>query len=849
MDNKISIFITGNPHASSGSINIGSIGTGLKLLDTGWPSTSAVMGNYALTVTDDVAFSTYCLIIRPSLITSEGSNRSGVLNFQMRLPLGHSLMNLATNSVEDPLTVLLRLFNEFRSRYMQVYPGVEGMSFKADASMTEADLEEFLNDYMLKREDLPNRYLNGSGDAVVALPEEKLKQLLANRAYPELTRYNRLILTEMGATTASLSRLQIPRTPRYDIFINGQKQPQTVGDGDAPFTLTVQPPNSYQLPAQVNVDINEARSKGLIDTREERINYHVFFADKEESRVYRIQLQGDKSAAMLEKIIKSLDFKAQVPFGREQILSGKPSVESKTVTLRLKGGQLDMNWEPVLKSPLPNVTGPYVNLGVDGQYTVLFTYKKPEPVATPVSGPNLDWKGSNEQQIDIPVSVVASGGMDVEMIRSMQQLHFNLHIPLTSGELVIPKVKCGKSKSSNGYSASVRVPRCCLDFIKTSGQIQAIPDDADYELKASIDGKGDKPFAIKIVASEAERPGAFGRVMRSRGAQILLTALILFIIGWVSRGFFIEPESSPAPPLTSGEHKPTGDNGSQNNVKAYMTMLEEGHVTKANLDSINSFIVQNEGRRSDDEFTNLRNANDLYLKAYDALRNPSKETLSYLISEVEKSKLSVLSTRLSYLKEGNGVSDSRIQMFKEKVHDFASFDQLDSLKNTSSSASPSAPAFDAQAFNKKASEYVGRMNQTDLKFAEIAEIRQWVNKYNGVSEANRSKEFKKIKECLPAYEDAEKIITSLKNYPEDANQRGSFVEDIKEKVIDFNDTYLSVNKQLQIQFLRLKLQRLAYNKNQTIKLPNEDIMDVIEEFNKKVSSPTSIGDIKKLKQK
>ncbi|MDE6010055.1 MAG: hypothetical protein K2F87_01215 [Muribaculaceae bacterium] len=563
MTDKIAILITGNPDSSSGCANIGSVGVGLEKIDPVWPNMAG--GDFALIVTETGQATRYCLIFNSALITASDSNRGGMLNFQLLIPFDEAILGPDGRFV-SPFTFLYRLFERFKSLHLKSYPGVEGWNYIRNARMTDEEFADFLKDYRLVHFPQPARRLNGSGEATLVLPLDKLEQLALDHAYPQLTEFNKLVLCAEGTTSpALLARLEIPRIPEFEIFVNGQKMDVIFRRGDEPFRYTVLPQDTYKLPETIVVNLEEGENK-KIDSVNERIDYRVSFKDKTEDRKVTVQLKGCESNPglydrLLKNILENIVLKNEatgLPCRRMSI-----SVPAKTDTFTLKGAEIGSFWAPECASLPKNITLEECVPDSEKSWVMRFRYEKPveKPLAAVTRQPDVEVKKKGDKRDDdakqqapapqpvvkVPVYITGNDTADRKLTEACRALTFNMEIQgadnlpvlayqglMSDGRSEKKRFSSKETNKRDCFATDVHVPFIYIPYLQENGMkcIEAESNDKRYILKAQYGKLDDEPDGEWFIRVRVRRRGFGQRLLGAPWLKPVLIALVCLGFGW-----------------------------------------------------------------------------------------------------------------------------------------------------------------------------------------------------------------------------------------------------------------------------------------------------------------------------
>ena len=613
MIDNIAILITGNPVSSSGFRGVGSIGSGLTAIDSKWPSRA--QGDFALIITEKGQSTNYCLIYPPlSISSSDGSSRDGAFNIQLLLPHGKVLAD-AEGRMVSPYTLLQNVFDHYKQNHLIQYPGVDGWNFANDWEMKSEEFEELLAPYMLIDRVLPNRHLSGPSEkeAFIAMSLDKMAQFTLDHAYPELVDYGKVILSTIGMTNPSrLARLEIPRRPTFEIYVNGKKQDGLVREGDEAFPMTITPPNpSYQKTATVEVDFNKAAAEGKVDWANERINYTVEFEDLKHDWKVKVILTGMEGESSRDKIMKELlgavYLESQAAGLYQPADKIKPNGRlANPLEFTLKGKQIIDSWEPKWDNLPENVYKDEVKSLYRG-FEVTFSYKKPqsnngrrrdEQNRADNSKPTVQKK----EVETVPVYITAEDPKDGKLTYEAQGIKFDMTFIRDEENdinlLTYYGIRCDFNeptefnrggKTYPCYEGKVEVPVTLWNnWIKyaKAEDVKAESCDPRYKLEAKL-YKGKKDGDSPYIAVYASRTSKWAIIWRRYLLNTLFVLLVLF--GCAVIGAYIEnnrdllpnPKTEVAPNAPQEVPDPVvtiGDNGRVYiNNEIEVTIGENGH--------------------------------------------------------------------------------------------------------------------------------------------------------------------------------------------------------------------------------------------------------------------------------
>ena len=608
MIDNIAILITGNPVSSSGVRSIGGIGTGLTVIDPKWPSMA--QGNLALIITDKGQSSNYCLIFPSRLISSSGANREGVLNIQLQLPHGKMLAD-AEGKMVSPFTLMEEVFNHYKQHHLTQYPGVEGWNFAKDWEMKPEEFAELLAPYKLIDRMLPSRHLSGTGEAFIAMPPDKMALFTLDHAYPELVNYGKVILSTIGMTNPpGLARLEIPRRPMFEIYVNGKKQNKFIREEGEAFDMDVTPPNpSYQLPATIKVDFEKAVADGKVDRANERINYDVKFKDQEQNWKIKIILKGMEGESNRDQVMNELLKAVYLENRVAEVYQPADRIEpngrfSNPLEFTLKGKQILSSWELKWDKLPENVYKDEVK-SLNNGFEVTFSYKKPQSN----NGRRRDEQNRTDTTVQkkevevIPVYIAAEDTKDGKLTDEAQGIKFDMTFVIDVEKDVnlftYYGIRCNSdeaktqklgNKDYSCYEGKVEMPMALWnDWIAYSKRgIEVKSYDQRYKLEAeSYKGtkNGGKPY-IAVYASRTSK----GAMFLHQWGFLLKTLIVLLILGSCAfLGAYIEnnrdllpnPKTAVAPNVPQETPDPVveiGDNGRVYiNNEIEVTIGENGH--------------------------------------------------------------------------------------------------------------------------------------------------------------------------------------------------------------------------------------------------------------------------------
>lgn len=785
MIEDIAILISGNPVSSSGLKRIGGTGTGLVSIDPDWPSMA--QGKFVLMITEKEQSSNYCLMFPSRLISSLGASRAGGLNIQLQIPFGKVLADAEGNKV-SPFTLLEKVFNHYKQHHLTQYPGVEGWNFAKDWEMTQAEFEELLEPYKLIDRVLPNRHLSGTGEAFIAMSPEKMSQFTLDYAYPELVDYGKVILSTSGNTNPpELARLEIPRRPMFEIYVNGKKQDGLVREGDEAFPMTITPPNpSYQKTATVVVDFNKAAAEGKVDWANECINYTVEFEDLKHDWKVKVILTGLEGESSRDKIMKELlgavYLESQAAGLYQPADKIKPNGRlANTLEFTLKGKQIISSWEPKWDNLPENVYKDEVKSLYRG-FEVTFSYKKPQS--------NNGRRRDEQNRVDnskptvqkkevkvIPVYITARDPKDVDLAKGIEfDMTFILDEENDINLLTYYGIRCDSkeptefnrgNKKYTCYEGKVEVPATLWNnwskYAKTD-DVKVESCNHRYKLEAKLykDKKDGDSSYIAVYASRTSKGAMF---LHKWGFWLNILLVLLVLGGCALIGDVVNfrdllpnskavvapnmPQEVPDPEVTIGD-----DGHVYINKKIEVTIGENGHW----------FI----------------NGNDMG-------KSPN-------------------------IKKAGNDAPSEVD------------------KNDDDDDVPAPDDTDDKALNAVAARYMELIRKADMTFAQVDEIKKWIddNRQHGSKIDNYGK-----------------IAVAVKDFGKcrDVLMKINAGADIDALCPQIKNVVSTISKDNLLRELRIKMQRFLYEGGKPLK-KDEQIIDKIYQFS--VKHPDGIRSFKEL---
>lgn len=733
MIDNIAILITGNPTSSSGVRRIGSIGVGLAADDFKFPQVAG--GDSALIITENGQSSNYRLIFRPMLISSFESSRDGALNLQLQLPHGKVLVD-ADGKMISPYTLLHMVFNHYKEHHLTDYPGVPGWNFAKDWEMKPDEFDSLLVPYTLKDRVLPNRHLSGTGEAFIAMPLDKMAQFTLDHAYPELVGYEKVILSTLGMTTPGLARIEIPRRPMFEIYVNGKKQDGLVREGDEAFSKTIMPPypqSKYQMPATVVVDFEKAVADGKVDRANERIDYTVKFEDKVETRTVKIELTGcENSQNLYNTLIKQLLDKVKLQYPEaytKPIGPTKKDADTRTLTFTLKGAELEHKWEPKLDDLLPTNVRKKETTNVYNGYVLKFHYEMQQKKQDELK--RIDKSKAIEPKKEVEAVSVFITSKDVED-RELTSLSKNIEFDMTFildeendiNLLTYYGIRCDSSeptefnrggKTYPCYEGKVEVPVTLWNnWIKyaKAEDVKAESCDPRYKLKAKL-YKGKKDGDSPYIAVYASRTSKWAIIWRRYLLNTLFVLLVLF--GCAVIGAYIENNCDLLPnPKTE-----VAPNVPQETPDPVVTIGDDGRVY------INNEIEVTIGENG-----------HWFIDGNDMGRTPNN---------------------------GNTGDVSH----KE--------DNTDPKANPD--PAPKPDDVDYAALNTDAARYIKLICSADMTFAQVDKIKEWVD--DNAAHCRDIENYEQIKTAIGEYAKCRDLLQKMNNWNGDM---GKLVDDFKSKI-------------------------------------------------------------------
>ena len=615
MIDNIAILITGNPVSRSGIRRIGSTGTGLEVSDVNFPK-DAKNGDWALIITEKGQSTNYCLIYPPSFISSSGDSREGALNIQLLLPHGKALAD-AEGQMVSPFSLLQMVFSHYKQHHLIQYPGVDGCNYANDWEMKPEEFAELLAPYKLIDRVLPNRHLSGpeNAEAFIAMSPDKMSLFTLDHAYPELVDYGKVILSTIGMTNPpGLARLEIPRRPTFEIYVNGKKQDGLVREGDEAFPMTITPPNpSYQKTATVVVDFNKAAAEGKVDWANECINYTVEFEDLKHDWKVKVILTGLEGESSRDKIMKELLGAVYLESQAAGLYQPAEKIwpigqSSNPLEFTLRGKQILGSWELKWDKLPENVQKDAVKSLYKG-FEVTFSYKKPQSN----NGRRQDEQNQageskptvQKKEVEtVPVYITAEDPKDGKLTDEARGIKFDMTLIIDVEKdvnlLTYHGIRCDSdeaktqklgNKDYSCYEGKVEMPMTLWnDWIAPYSKrgIEVKSHDSRYKLEAEFckgTKNGGKPY-IAVYASRTSK----GAMFLHQWGFLLKTFIVLLILGGCAfLGAYIEnnrdllpnPKTAVAPNVPQETPDPVveiGDNGRVYiNNEIEVTIGENGH--------------------------------------------------------------------------------------------------------------------------------------------------------------------------------------------------------------------------------------------------------------------------------
>lgn len=567
MAQEISILITGNPEASSGFKAIGSIGEGLTAVDPRWPS--QVTSPSLVAFRTEANATVYRLQYRESMITSIDSNRPGCLNFQILIPANKVVVNRQTGQIVSPYTLLSDLDSAYRDAHLKEYKNVAGWSFKADAKMSPEELSAFLSAYELQTRRMPQRPMTGSGQGIIICSKEAATALLADHCYSEFCDYEEIAVATQGTSTPALAALKIPRTPAYDVYVNGKRYKNlSVRPGDKPMEISITPDHpSYQNPQLLTIDFDKAEADGLVNRADERIDYSVRnFPDKKKTVKVELKFEGEKfTATEISNIANNLQLKDAG--GREGIASdyrydGKQDMAIFTIS----GRQILGRWEPVIVVMPKNVIIKSTSVDIDGTTVLTLLKSNAEPKPTPSTRPG-GFGGNSSPFGKVDDTHTSNGGDCVSLTVIATAHNFKGAIPpcrITFPGMIVTDIhfdrRSQQSKTSgNAYEAVIRLPKANYDAIAKNQELPVRCQDKGFE--ADFANFSSKNGTIKIEVYEKTSLAKFMGSAAGRIVKWTLLVLLLVAAGYFIRGFVQPAQTAPAAPTQTTATQNPGKSG------------------------------------------------------------------------------------------------------------------------------------------------------------------------------------------------------------------------------------------------------------------------------------------------
>jgi hypothetical protein len=641
MIQDISILITGNPNSAGGARTLGKYGEGLSSIDPTWPIQAG--SDYIVSFKTYIDYTIYRLQYRELLITAMGTSRAGCFNIQLRIPANCMIIDNSDKQV-SPYKLLLRIAEEYQKSHMMQYEGLRGWTYVDDKNMSQEDFNSLLSDYDTRIRLLPNRPMSGNHIGVIVIDNNMAEELLNDHCYSEFCDFSEIVIASVGKPTPQLENLEIPRSPLYEIFVNGSKRDALIGEDDDSFNLQIMPPHpEYQEPTTLYVDIEDARQRGLLNTETERIDYTVEFEDKCKTITVEITAEGENfNDDDWETIFNEVRLKGTNAYKSELLNPTQINTDEKIVLFTLVGDQILNSWKPTISSEkLPErISIKRVNTGFDNKIELI-----------------LDKKEESKPLIDIPKPVQESNEVEFpiwicsDLNDSILCSHINLSIKLSVNSslpsLIYKKdlalklrndkkrefFKYSNLKRKYLYESSIQVPAYFIDKIHSNSSIQCKINDSllDLENDPSIETRGiyykgiDTP-AIVLFVHEKDLKKRFFESMRNNRAIKFIVLIFVFLLGFclgnryqswhhkgggdvqpdsirISKKDTISPTPNPVDTITpaiyeKGNDRPVPDekkdyNKVQEEANKYKDKIKEANISFTDIASINQWIIDN----------------------------------------------------------------------------------------------------------------------------------------------------------------------------------------------------------------------------------------------------------------
>ena len=246
LNEKISVGIAGNMYSSAGHEMLMDInGTPLSATDDKEFRPEVQYNDYCIEVSHREDYILYTYLANPVTVHSYGASRPGSLWIALTVPKNTVI------SGSNPFDLLMEILNTFRKEYMNLR--ADGSYEFKEINCVSTPIRSILDKYQL----LPyRRYvpMRGVSDAFVKTgSKEKMRDFLRDTQYDEFKDYATIIAAEN--VNGNYLNIDIPRQRNYEVYVNGNRQSDTIGAHNGIFDKTFQ--EDYRYPIRVDFSIPE----------------------------------------------------------------------------------------------------------------------------------------------------------------------------------------------------------------------------------------------------------------------------------------------------------------------------------------------------------------------------------------------------------------------------------------------------------------------------------------------------------------------------------------------------------------------------------------------------------------
>lgn len=296
MDDKLSLLICGTQVSNSGFQELVRVGSTPVKKDYEYDNQFST-SDYYIECVHSKDFISYSMCLNLKKVKSADIPREGRLSIVVTIDRKARL-----DEGRSPFDLLMAVWEKFRTECMT--HGYDGKYVFKSGKYSPETFEALLKNCPTKPYSGKYVEMPGSEPACLVLPSEiQLGQLLNDTQYSELSAYSSLRVAPKGNAQRPIS-LEIPRTPRFSVFVNGNKRGE-ISPNDR-FRQTINPPEpQFEKETVLDFTLAELRQnkfipgcKCSVDESREEIRCSVSFAAKCFRRKIRFEFDGVANDAM-----------------------------------------------------------------------------------------------------------------------------------------------------------------------------------------------------------------------------------------------------------------------------------------------------------------------------------------------------------------------------------------------------------------------------------------------------------------------------------------------------------------------------------------------------------------------